>query len=307
LTRKIDSIGSNQLLTSFPAIKLIEGSYTTEAGLRAAFANQDVAYFNIDSFNVGEPDEYFWTFRAYEIAVQSGLKLFIYAGAADRFGSQYHFDEKYRNSHNIVGSRLTGWLTHQPLERLPWTIITGGVYAETLNSLLRPRPRDDGSFVFNAPVDQNSVIPLIPLDNYGQRVKWALEHPQESSGQYLSASPFQMTFSEIATALQNVIYKKVDFEPVSIDDWMIGITPFIGDPSTRMLPRGASVDDPTAFTFRKSFGAWWNIWKDNRTDLTLDSSWADQGYLFRPKTLEDWMRAVQYDPTGPLASLVSAD
>lgn len=48
--------------------------YTTEEGLRATFANQDVVYFCMDSLSVGEPYEYFWTFRAYEIAVQSRLK-----------------------------------------------------------------------------------------------------------------------------------------------------------------------------------------------------------------------------------------
>ncbi|KAH0528956.1 hypothetical protein TsFJ059_003766 [Trichoderma semiorbis] len=71
LTRNKNSTQAAALASSFPDVQFVEGSYTTEEGLRNAFANQDVVYFSIDSFNVGEPFEYFWTFRAYEIAVQS--------------------------------------------------------------------------------------------------------------------------------------------------------------------------------------------------------------------------------------------
>jgi hypothetical protein len=59
LTRSLNSPSSNLLLSNFPNIKLIKGSYATEAGLRAGLSNQDIAYFNIDSFSIGEPDEYF--------------------------------------------------------------------------------------------------------------------------------------------------------------------------------------------------------------------------------------------------------
>jgi hypothetical protein len=255
-----------------------------------------VVYFNIDSFNVGEPFEYFWTFRAYEIAVQSGLKWFIYPGAPDRFSS-HGLDEKYRNSHNIVASRLTKWLKAQPLDRLPWTIIHGGVYSEMLNWLLKPRPHGDG-FAFKAPMDHESVIPLIPLDNYGKCVEWALRHPQESIGKSISAGPFLMTFPQIAAALQQVSGEKVEFVPVSIDAWMTGISIF-RDPDV-LLPRGARAGDPTAFTFRKSFGAWWNLWRDNRKNSGDDDSvtWAEDEYASRPKTLQDWMRSVGYNPTG---------
>ncbi|OAL25150.1 hypothetical protein AYO22_05027 [Fonsecaea multimorphosa] len=296
LTRDISSSSCRALQAEFPAVKLLQGSYTTEAGLRTAFADQDVVYFNIDSFSVGEPFEYFWTFRAYEIAVQSKIKWFIYSGAGsvDRFVA-HGLAEEYRNSHNIVAARLAGWLAAQPLDRLPWSIITGGVYAEMLNRLLKPVPQGDG-YVFKLPLNKESIMPLIPLDNYGEAVKWALEHPRESLGKFVSAGPFQLTLDQVADALEQYTGKKTKFQPITLADWMERISANI-DPEGR-LPRGASPDDTTAFTFRKSFGAWWSIWRDNRIPETKDDSqqWAEVPRLSKYKTLREWMVDVEYNP-----------
>lgn len=128
---------------------LLRANYETEAGLRASFAAQDACYFNINSFSVREADEYFWTFRAYEIAVQSKLKWFILSGGPDRL-KERGYKEKYWNSHGIVSARLSNWLEHQPLDIVPWIILHGGVYAQMLSSLLRPRKGDDGVYKFVA-------------------------------------------------------------------------------------------------------------------------------------------------------------
>ena len=68
------------------------------------------------------------------------------------------------------------------------------------------------------------------------------------------------------------------------------------DPEAR-LPKGADPEDPTSFTFRKSFGAWWNLWRDNLRDLEEekwrleDAKKVDPG---RVNSIEDWMRKVGY-------------
>ncbi|KAL7934615.1 hypothetical protein V8C35DRAFT_327006 [Trichoderma chlorosporum] len=291
LTRDKDSAKVAALTSSIPDIRFIEGSYTTEEGLRAAFANQDVVYFCMDSFSVGEPFEYFWTFRAYEIAVQSKLKWFIYAGSEDRF-SRLDMDESYRNSHNVVAGRLTAWLMSQPLDRLPWTILTGGVYAEMLGTLLRPVEKGN-EFFFHNPMDNDSIMPLLPLEMYGYRFEWALAHPEESIGKVLSAGPFMVAFPEIATALQQATGKKAYFRSVTTSQWMESISGHV-DPDGR-LPRGADPTDSTTFTFRESFGAWWNIWKSNRGKEIENMAWADEVYPARPRTLREWMEAVGYE------------
>jgi hypothetical protein len=275
-------------------VQLIPGSYATEEGLRAAFEGQDVCYFNIDSFQVGEPQEYFWTFRAYEIAVQSKLKWFIFSGAGvDRY-ADHGFAEEYRNSHNIVASRLSGWLAAQPLERLPWSIISGGVYAEMLNSLLRPI-KDELGFRFASPVREDSIIPLIPLEMYGIRFRWMLENPEKSVGRSLSSAPFNVTFPEVAEAFAKVNNVPARFEPATIDEWMSLVNASI--PVDDTLPRGSQKDDPTTFTFRRSFTAWWKLWRDSLEDLEggkAAAEWAESYYPQRGKDIEEWMRRTEY-------------
>ncbi|KAF2093722.1 NAD(P)-binding protein [Rhizodiscina lignyota] len=291
LTRDPNSAKAQALVSEFPNVKLLEGSYTTEAGLRTAFADQDVTYFNIDTFTVGEGLEYFWTFRAYEIAIQSGLKWFIYPGSPHRF-EDYGFAEKHRNSHNVVASRLSDWLATQPVEQLPWTITYGGIYVEMLSRLLRPHKEGD-KVVFKAPMDNDSVVPLIPLDAYGEHIKWALRHPNESIGKRLSAGPYEVTYPQIADAFQKASGKKAEFASVSIDDWMTSISPFVD--VEKNFPRGAPDSDPTTFKFRKSFTGWWNMWRDNRKDpLNEDTRWAEEDYPSRPNTLQDWMMQTKY-------------
>ena len=120
-------------------------------------------------------------------------------------------------------------------------------------SLLKPLPHGD-KVVFKVPMEKESIMPIIPLENYGKAVKWALKHPQESIGKFILAAPFKLTFDQIAEATQQVSGRKTEFIPITVDEWMTNISSHI-NPEAR-LPWGASKDNPTTFTFRKSFGAW---------------------------------------------------
>lgn len=88
-TRDTESTSAARL-AKLKGVGLLEADYESEEGLRKAFAGQDACYFNISSFTVGEPYEYFLTFRAYEIAVQSKLKWFVLSGGPDRL-KQYGY------------------------------------------------------------------------------------------------------------------------------------------------------------------------------------------------------------------------
>lgn len=126
-TRNVNSPAA-QALKELSNTTLLEATYTTEEGLRASFAGQDACYFIINSFDIREPDEYFWTIRAYEIAAQSGLKLFVYSGAQNRL-KDAGYDEKYRNSHNMVKGHACDWLKNQRADVLPWTVLYGYVWS----------------------------------------------------------------------------------------------------------------------------------------------------------------------------------
>lgn len=206
--------------------------------------------------------------------------------------------ERYRNSHNIVSSRLTSWLTSQPTTRLPWTILSSGVYLEMLHSLLRPRiDQRDGSANFIAPMTATSSFLLVPVENYGIAAKWALENPERSVGHFVNGGAFTATFPEIAEAFTRVTGKAARFVQVDIEAWMDGAKAAGIDPEAR-LPRGATSDDETSFSFRKTFGAWWALWRDGASEIqgvdgeTLADEVIGKG---RVRSVEEWMRRTGYD------------
>ena len=174
------------------------------------------------------------------------------------------------------------------------------MYVEMLHSLLRPRLNpSNGSADFIAPVHPTSTLPLIPVANYGAAVKWALENPERSIGKRIDAGSFLITFPEIAEAFTRVTGRPARFVPVDIDTWMAGVKAAGIDPEAR-LPRGAAADDDTSFTFRKSFGAWWALWRDGGAEMIegradakkLADEVVGEG---RIRNVEDWMRRTGYD------------
>ncbi|KAH7313188.1 hypothetical protein BKA65DRAFT_574281 [Rhexocercosporidium sp. MPI-PUGE-AT-0058] len=293
-TRDINSSSATSLST-LPNVHLLTANYETERGLRAAFSGQDACYFNLNSFTLSEAHEYFWTFRAYEIAVQSKLKWFVLSGGPDRL-KLHGYEEKYRNSHGTVSGRLSGWLTNQPLEVLPWTVLYGGVYSQMLSSLLRPVERDDGVFEFAAPIGKGA-IPFVDVEDYGVRTRYAFENPGECVGKTIGWATWMTMYSELVTAFKNVTGKEAMFRDITYDEWFERLSAYV-DPETRMPP-GVGDGDHTAFTFRQTFGAWWNLWKDNVRDLEREreremEEWSDKVSPGRAKSIEEWMRKAGY-------------
>jgi hypothetical protein len=279
-----------QALAKLPNVTLLQANYQSEAGLRSAFSSQESCYFMINTFAIREPDEYFWTFRAYEIAAQSGVKHFIYSGARNRL-QESGFDEKYRNSHNVVKAHLSDWMMGQRTGGMGWTIVYGGVYAEMLGSLLCPMKVGEG-YVFAAPVHEKSTIPLMPLENYGKTVLWALENPGESVGKFVDAGAVPSTWPEIVSAFTSATGKKAKFQPVSMEQWFEGATKKGIDPEAKM-PAGCKDEDEATFTFRKTFGAWWSMWRDNTHENEKPGRVAVP-VEDRITSLEEWMRRTDY-------------
>lgn len=286
-----------QELARLPNVTVIEASYESEEGLRASFEGQDACFFLINTFAIREPDEYFWTIRAYEIAAQSGLKLFVYSGARNRLREQ-GYQEAYRNSHNVVKAHLSDWLEKQNAEVLPWCVVYGGVYAEMLGSVLRPMKQGE-DYIFAAPVHDNSIIPLMPLENYGTTVEWVLNHPEKSAGRFIDAGAIPSSWPEIVAAFTKVTGKGARFQPLSQEEWFAGAAKG-GVPVDAAMPATARADDPATFTFRKTFGAWWNMWRDNTKEIELPER-SMKEVPGRISTLEEWMRMTDYqgEPAEP--------
>ena len=65
-------------LLALDNVAVLEGSLADEAVLRAGFRGCDGAFINIDGFNTGEKTEMYWAIRTYEIAIEEGIKFFVY-------------------------------------------------------------------------------------------------------------------------------------------------------------------------------------------------------------------------------------
>ena len=65
-------------LLALDNVSTLEGSFADEAILREGFRGCDGAFINIDGFNAGEKTETYWAIRSYEIAIQEGIKFFVY-------------------------------------------------------------------------------------------------------------------------------------------------------------------------------------------------------------------------------------
>ena len=77
LTRDASSPRAQALL-ALGNVSILEGSFADEAVLREGFRGCDGAYVNIDGFNTGEKTETYWAIRSYEIAIEEGIKFFVY-------------------------------------------------------------------------------------------------------------------------------------------------------------------------------------------------------------------------------------
>lgn len=226
--------------------------------------------------------------------LKSGLKYFIYSGARNRL-AENAFNEAYRNSHNVVKAHLSDWLMKQESKVLPWTIVYGGVYAEMLGSVLCPMKQGD-EFVFAAPVHEESVIPLMPLENYGVTVTHILQQPKDYIGEFIDAGATPSTWPEIVSAFTKATGNPARFQPITQEQWFEGAKKKGIDPDSR-LPKTASADNPATFTWRTSFGAWWNQWRDNTKEFELCGRAKQGDKQFVPgrfTTRSEWMEKTGY-------------
>ena len=113
LTRDKTSPRSRKLATLSPNVSFLEGSFASEENLRAGYAGADYAFVNIDGksrvfwnpspltaigFNTGEKTEIFWGLRSYELAIEQGIKFFIW-GNLDFVLKKSGYDSKFRTGH----------------------------------------------------------------------------------------------------------------------------------------------------------------------------------------------------------------
>ncbi|KAJ7582534.1 hypothetical protein C8J56DRAFT_1167625 [Mycena floridula] len=286
-------------------VTLLSGSYQSEDSLRQALKGQYGVYANLDGFAITEGEEYFWTFRLYDLAVQYGVQHFIYSSLYNR-PKERLYDESYRASHMLTKGRIGEWLKAQPTSILPFTIIIGTLYAEMLSAFLRPDVDESG--VFNFPnVTGDGHIQFVDVQQYGHYSRWIFDNPERSIGKEIALASYTTTTEGLAEAFTKVTGKPAISKTISREEWLATRAP----PTFKhKMPLNVAHDpsDDSRFTFEHTFVGFWNIWSrltPQDAAILPGRELADEIYPDRIKSIEEWILRTGY--TGEKKNALKAE
>ncbi|KAL6821870.1 hypothetical protein J3E69DRAFT_356996 [Trichoderma sp. SZMC 28015] len=264
LTRDTSSRRANELL-ALGNVELLQGTVDNEQTLRDGFKGCDGAFVNIDGFHTGEKAEMYWAIRTYEIAIEEGVKFFVYGSLpyALKLGG---YDSKFNAGHMNGKGRIGQWILYQNIDnkdRMGASLFTVAPYIDmTIGAQTVMTPIiEGGTLTWRVPLGESRMP--------GMDLITAMEH---------------INFKGLATAFENVTGHKAQYIDVSLDEyWTKGALSRVAH-----SPVGAGVDtkDPNAMTMQQNFTGFWNAFKHElfQVDYTL----LDEIYPGRVKNAEDW-------------------
>jgi hypothetical protein len=288
LTRDTSSNRANELL-ALGNVELLQGTLTDESTLRNGFRGCDGAFVNIDGFNTGEKTEMYWAIRTYEIAIEEGIKFFVYGNIPYvlKLGG---YDSKFYAGHMNGKGRVGEWILFQNIEnkeRMGASLFAVGPYIEmTIGSRTPMAPTiEDGVATWRVPLG-DGLMPLAALEDCGHYVRWQFDNPDRANGMDLTTAIAPVGFNDLAIAFERVTGHRAQYIDVSLDEyWKNGALSTIGH-----LPAGSDADpnDPSTMSMKQNFTGFWNAFKHNLVKVDYDL--LDEIHPNRIKSAEDWLR-----------------
>ncbi|MEU5872179.1 NmrA family NAD(P)-binding protein [Glycomyces sp. NPDC047369] len=287
LTRDPNSARAQELL-ALGNVTLVEGTFADEDVLRAGFRDADGAYVNIDGFNTGEKTETYWAIRSYELAIEEGVRFFVY-GNLDFVLKKSGYDPRFRTGHYDGKGRMAEWILFQNQsnrDRMGAAVFTSGPYAEMTISPGTPMTpsAEDGVVTWRVPLGDGAV-PHVALDDCGYYVRWLFDNPDRANGMDLEVAIEHVTYARLAEAFEAVTGHPAQYIDTDLDAYWSGPLKQVAD-----LPAGYNADplDKSTMSFRDNFTGFWNTWKHNI--ITRDYTLLDEIHPGRLRTIEDWLR-----------------
>jgi len=288
LTRDPTSARAKSLL-ALGNVELLQGTFADESVLRAGYQSCDGAFINIDGFNTGEKTEIYWAIRAYELAIEEGIKFFVY-GNLDFAYRKSGYDARMRAGHYDGKGRVGEWILFQNQrngKRMGAALFTTGPYIEmaiSSHTIMTPRV-EDGVVTWRVPLGEGTVT-HVSLDDCGYYVRWLFDHPERANGMDLEVGIADIPYAELASAFERVTSHPARYVDVSLDEyWNKGPMASAAD-----IPAGYNADkeDPSTMTVKDNFTAFWNIWKYRV--ITRDYNLLDEIHPNRIRSAEDFFR-----------------
>jgi hypothetical protein len=181
-----------------------------------------------------------------------------------------------------------------PQKPMAWSILATGPYAERLWEPRNGPVKDaEGTYVFTIPLGPTGAMPLVALDEVGKYAKWMFEHRERSAGLDLGVAIAHVSGQDLADAFEKVTGKKSRYNDIPLK------TVIDNMPKGKIGTQGSpGYDDPTLKTVAEHFGPWFQIFRESGGNTGLwsrDYEMLDDIMPDRIRTLEQWMRAVNYD------------
>ncbi|KAF4160318.1 hypothetical protein CNMCM6069_008668 [Aspergillus lentulus] len=293
LTRNSTSSRARQL-ESLGSVEFIEGSFASESDLRRGYCGCDGAFINIDGFNCGEKTETYWAIRAYELAIEEGIKFFVY-GNLDYGYKKSGYDPKYRCGHYDGKGRIAEWVLFQNQSnqgRMKAAVFTSGPYIEMTIAIGTPMSptMEDGTVTWRVPLG-SGAIPHVSLDDCGYYVRWMFDNTHRANGLDLEVAIEHVHYEDLARAFEEVTGHPARFIDEDLDNyWSRGPLSMAAE-----LGGGYNSDpsDPAFMTVRENFTGFWNLWRDsgkNQEIIKRDYKLLDEIHPNRIKTVGQWFR-----------------
>ncbi|KAF4995568.1 hypothetical protein FDECE_12767 [Fusarium decemcellulare] len=255
LTRNANSSRARQL-ADLGDVEFIEGTFANEQDLRKGFSGCWGAFINIDGFNCGEKTETYWTIRAYELAVEAGIKFFVF-GNLDYVYKKSGYNPNFRCGHYDGKGRMAEWILGQRKGNdMGVAIFTTGPYIEMVaasQTLMTPRFQD-GAVIWMAPLGDGAVA-HVSLDDCEHYVRWLFDHPERSDGMDLEVAIDHIAYSDLAAAFQKVTGKPAQYIDVPMGTYFDHV-PIADEPAGY----NADPNDPATMTFKQNFTGFWTMW-----------------------------------------------
>src|ERR1700719_731347 len=236
-------------LLALDSVSVLEGSFADEAKLREGFRGCDGAYINIDGFNTGEKTEIYWAIRAYEIAIEEGIKFFVY-GNLDYALKKSGYDSRFRAGHYDGKGRIGEWVLFQNQTnktRMGAAVFTTGPYMEMAISAMTPMTPsvEEGVVTWRVPLG-NGAVPHVALEHCGYYARWLFDNPERANGMNLEVAIEQVKYHELAAAFEKVTGHPARYFDTALDAYWSGPLRMAAD-----LPAGynADLNDKSTMSF----------------------------------------------------------
>jgi hypothetical protein len=295
LTRDTESPRAQSLKALKPShVELVKGSFDSETDLRTGYKDSNYAFVNIDGFNVGEKTEMFWAMRSYELALEEGIKFFVY-GNLDYGYKKSGYRPEFRTGHYDGKGRIGEWILQQNKDngkRMGASVFTTGPYIQMAIAKHTPMAPtlEDGIVTWRVPLGDGAVA-HVDVDECGYYVRWLLENQERANGLDLEVAIDLISYSDLAKAFTAATGKPAQYIPVTLEEyWTSGAMA-----SRAESPSGynSSLKDPAALTVKQNFTGFWNLWaasEGNSGVIRRDFKILDDIFPGRTKSAEDWFQ-----------------